>query len=101
MRLCGAGLVIDARSAVVVVACPACGTPSTRVHGRYQRRISDTAISGRPIGILLHVRRFACEAAACPRRTFAEQFDGLTTPHSRSSPPLRRVLTSLAVVLAG
>ena len=27
-------------------ACPACGKLSARVHSRYQRRLSDTAIAG-------------------------------------------------------
>ena len=71
------------------------------MHGHYQRNLADTPISGRPVGIRLSVRRFTCDATGCPRRTFAEQFDGLTLPHSRSSPPLRTALTSVAVVLAG
>ena len=101
MRPSGGDLLIGARSAAAVVACPDCGAPSARVHGRYQRNLADIAIGGRPVRILLNVRRFACETPACPRQTFAEQFDGLTVPHSRSSPPLRRALTSVAVVLAG
>jgi transposase len=101
VRLRDGALVIDAGSAVAVVACPDCGTSSARVHGRYQRNLSDMAIGGRPVRITLSVRRFACEAPGCPRRTFAEQFDGLTVPHSRLSPPLRRALTSVAVALAG
>jgi transposase IS204/IS1001/IS1096/IS1165 family protein len=28
-------------------ACPGCGTLSRRVHSRYRRRLSDTAITGR------------------------------------------------------
>ena len=38
---------------------------------------------------------------ACPRGTFAEQIPELTTPHARSSPPLRAALTAIAVALAG
>lgn len=71
------------------------------MHGRYQRTLADTAIAGRPVRIRLHVRRFVCDAPDCGRRTFAEQFDGLTVPHARCSPPLRHALTSIAVMLAG
>jgi hypothetical protein len=35
------------------------------------------------------------------RVTFVEQIGGLTTPHSRYSPPLRTALTAIAVALAG
>jgi len=37
----------------------------------------------------------------CPRITFAEQIDGLTTPHACYSPPLRTALIAVAVALAG
>jgi transposase len=53
------------------------------------------------VAINLTVRRFVCDTAACDRRTFAEQVPGLTTPHARFSPPLRRALTMIAVALAG
>jgi len=53
------------------------------------------------VSIRLTVRRFLCDAAACPRRTFAEQVPGLTTPHARYSPPMRAALTAIAVALAG
>lgn len=51
--------------------------------------------------IQLQIRRFVCGHAGCPRRTFAEQVAGLTSPHARYSPPLRAALTSVAVALAG
>lgn len=48
------------------VACPACGVHAQRVHSRYERRISDTAVAGRELLIHLSVRRFFCGNAACP-----------------------------------
>ena len=71
------------------------------MHGRYQRRLRDTALGGVPVVISLHVRRFVCGQGGCPRRTFAEQVAGLTAPHARYSPPLRAALTSIALGLAG
>jgi transposase len=96
-----AGLVVAARSAAAGGACPGCGVESVRVHGRYQRWLRDTAVGGVPVRIRLHVRRFVCRRAGCPRRTFAEQVAGLTTPHARLSPPLTAALTAIALGLAG
>jgi transposase len=92
-------VVFEARAASTSASCPGCGTPSGRVHGRYQRSVADLAIAGQPVVIRLEVRRFACRVGECRRVTFAEQVDGLTTPHARYSPPLRSALA--AVALAG
>jgi transposase len=94
-------IVIEARSGRDRVACPDCGTESARVHGRYHRRLADTALAGRQVVIRLQVRRLVCREAACPRATFVEQITGLTSPYSRYSPPLRTALTAIAVALAG
>ncbi len=51
--------------------------------------------------IVLWVRRFFCENAACPVMTFAEQVDGLTRRWSRVSEGLRRMLTAVGLALAG
>jgi transposase len=95
------GVVFEVRAAGATADCPGCGTSSARVHGRYQRSLTDLALGGQPVVIRLEVRRFACRVAGCPRVTFAEQVDGLTTPHARYSPPLRMALTAIAVALAG
>ena len=95
------GVVLEVRAAGATVSCPGCGTASSRVHGRYQRSLADLAVGGQPVVIRLQVRRFRCQAAGCARVTFAEQVDGLTSPHARYSPPLRAALTAIAVALAG
>jgi transposase len=60
----------DARSAV----CPTCQHAVDRVHSRYQRQPHDLPVSTLTVRVCLTVRRFFCLNAACPRRTFAEQF---------------------------
>lgn len=97
----GGRVVIEARSRQDQAACPGCGIESARVHGRYQRRLADTALAGRPVVIQLLVRRLLCREAGCARVTFVEQIPGLTSPHSRYSPPMRAALTALAIALAG
>lgn len=90
-----------ARAVTPKAACPDCGTVSDRVHGSYRRRLTDLAVAGRKAVINLLVRRFACSAAGCSRRTFVEQIDGLTERFARRTPALRRTLERVALALAG
>lgn len=75
--------------------------PSWRVHGRYLRRLADAPLGAALVVIELLVRRFKCLNSRCPAVTFAEQIEGLTSPHARYTPLLRAVLTSIALTLAG
>lgn len=94
-------LLVMARACAPEAACPKCGTLPGRVHSRYSRRLADVAIGGRPVEILLTVRRFFCPAPGCGRTTFAEQVEGLTARYARKTPLLARVLERIAVALAG
>ena len=94
-------LLVTARARADEAACPGCGTVSARVHSRYARTLADAAAGGRPVAIVLTVRRFFCTAPGCPRKTFAEQVDGLTTPYARKTPLLATMLERIAVALAG
>ncbi|MEV8548094.1 ISL3 family transposase [Streptomyces sp. NPDC051572] len=62
---------------------------------------ADGPVGDQAVRICLSVRRLYCETAGCPRRTFAEQVDGLTVRYGRRTPALRRVLEAVAVALAG
>ncbi|WP_311736748.1 transposase family protein [Streptomyces sp. TLI_185] len=90
-----------AHSAVPTARCARCGVVSWRVHGRYTRRLADAPVGGAPAVVELMVRRFKCLNPQCPVVTFAEQIEGLTSPHARYTPLLRTLLTSIAAVLAG
>jgi transposase len=94
-------LLVTARARAGEAACPGCGTVSRRVHSRYCRTLADAAVGGRPVAIALAVRRFFCTAPGCPRWTFAEQVDGLTTRYARRTPLLAAMLERIAVALAG
>jgi transposase len=95
------GVALAARSVTRTAACPGCGELSDRVHGGYRRRLADLAVAGRKVVIDLAVRRFLCRAAACARRTFVEQIDGLTERFARRTPALRLALERIALALAG
>jgi transposase len=81
--------------------CPACSKPSSRVHSRYRRTLTDAPVAGQLIRILLTVRRFFCDNPECRSKTFAEQVDGVTRRWSRVSEGARRMLTAIGLALAG
>ncbi|MDT0485375.1 ISL3 family transposase [Streptomyces doebereineriae] len=83
------------------VRCPECDMASWRVHGRYTRRLRDAPVGLAPVVIEFVVRRFKCRNSRCAAVTFAEQVEGLTRPHARYTLLLRRILSSIAMVLAG
>jgi transposase len=92
-------IAVSSRS--TVATCTRCGTDSDRVHSRYERTLADAAIAGQATSLRLRVRRFACQSADCPTRTFVEQIPGLTARYSRRTPLLRGMLEAIALALAG
>jgi transposase len=99
--LAGRTLRIRVRASGSQAACPACGTASRKVHSRYERRLSDLAVSGQEVMIELAARRFFCTAADCEKVTFAEQIPELTIRYGRRSPGLAAVLRAVALALGG
>jgi transposase len=97
----GGRLFIWARARADQGACPRCGRVSGRVHSSYGRRLADAPAGGHRVLIRLAVRRFFCGNPDCPKKTFAEQIDGLTSWRARRTPPLARALTAIALALAG
>jgi hypothetical protein len=67
-RIADTGDVVAAFASVAgaEASCPGCGSPSSRVHGRYQRLAADGADGSRPLLIALSVRRFRC-MSFCPQ----------------------------------
>jgi hypothetical protein len=92
---------IWAHSGTEGAPCRRCGQFSSRVHSRYRRRLADAPVGGHPVALWLGVRWFFCGNAVCKAVTFAEQFEGLTSPRSRRTPPLARMLTAIALAMAG
>jgi transposase len=99
--LAGRSLRIQASTRGRQAACPACGAVSGRVHSRYWRRLSDTAVAGQETMIVLRVRRLFCRNPACGKKTFAEQVPGLTTCYGRRSDGLTEALRAVALALGG
>lgn len=97
----GDAVVISASCTASSECCPACGSPSTRVHGGYSRTVADGATAGRPVLIILRMVRFCCVNPDCAKATFAVQADGLTSRYCRRSIPLTGMLTGFGLELAG
>ena len=97
----GDGIRITARTRTAALACPGCGAVSSQVHDRYRRGLADLDCGGRPVQVVLEVRRFRCGNPACEVATFAEQVPGLTGWYQRRTAPLRALLEKVALALAG
>jgi transposase len=95
------GVRIVASTRTAALACRGCGVVSARAHDRYRRRLQDLACGGRPVQVVLEVRRFICGNPACPVATFAEQVPGLTGWYQRRTAGLRALLETVALALAG
>ncbi|QPC95720.1 transposase family protein [Mesorhizobium sp. INR15] len=93
---------ITVRPLSIASACPGCGTRSVRIHSRYPRRLADLPIAGKPVLLVVMVRRFHCDAVLCGRRIFAERFDGdVLAPWARRTARLDDIVHHLGVVLGG
>ncbi len=97
----GEAVVIPASCRAASACCPRCGQESARGHGWYTRVVADGAAGGRPVLIVLRVRRFRCRQPSCPRVTFAGQAEGVTSRYRRRSVPLTQLLTGFGLELAG
>ena len=71
---------ITVRAASTTAQCPCCETISKRVQSRYTRTVRDLPASGRPVHLMVRVRRFFCQESTCVRKIFAERFPSLTLP---------------------
>ena len=95
------GVRITARTRTVPAECRLCGQASSSGHDRYPRWLRDLPCGGRPVEVLVSVRRLRCLNAACPAATFAEQVPGLAAWYQRRTPGLRAWLEAVALALAG
>jgi len=97
----GEAVMIAASCQAGSASCPRCGQASAQVHGGYGRTVADGAAGGRPVLIVLQVRRFRCRNPGCPAVTFAEQARGLSERYRRRSIPLLAMLAGFGLELAG
>src|SRR5258708_2156962 len=92
---------ITVRAASPTAPCPCCGTLSKRIQSRYTRTVRDLPASGRPVHLVLHVRRFFCQESTCIRKIFAERFPSLTLPRVKFPLRLQEALREMGFQLDG
>jgi transposase len=81
--------------------CPCCAVPSSTMHSRAQRRLTDLPWGTCPVRLQLTVRTFVCRHLRCPRRLFTERGPELVASYARK--PWRLITTRQAsgVALGG
>lgn len=94
-------LVVAAHAGRPYAVCPLCGRRSRRVHSRYTRTVADLPWQGVAVRLRLHVRRFFCDAPACPRRIFAERLPATAAYYARQTVRLDATLDLIASALGG
>src|SRR5687768_6630072 len=94
-------IVLTVRPAAEAARCPACGGLSGRVHSWYTRRVADLPWQGVLARLRLRVRRFFCDARACPRRVFAERLPAVVAPYARRTVRLDDWLRRVGFALGG
>lgn len=92
---------VDVIGSVRGAACPRCSRRSSRVHGRYRRRLDDRPSFGQRVTLSLEVRRFKCVNPNCVQHTFSEQLDSLVARSQRRTQRLNESLRSLGYALGG
>jgi transposase len=92
---------LTVRAASPTAPCPCCGIISKRIQSRYTRTLRDLPASGRPVHLVLHVRRFFCQESTCDRKIFAERFPSLTLPRVKFTLRLQEALREMGFELGG
>jgi transposase len=95
------GLLVHVSSTRRRAKCPLCSKLSRHVHSRYSRSPADLPCVGRPIRLMLSVRRFLCTVRSCPRKVFAERLPELLEPSSRLTTRLRTALQQVGFSCGG
>src|SRR6266487_1651849 len=94
-------VMVTVRATSPTASCPCCGTISKRVQSRYTRTLRDLPASGRPVALIVDVRRFFCQKRTCVRKIFAERFPSLTLPRVKFTLRLQEALRQMGFALGG
>lgn len=94
-------LVLHVTATSPSAVCPQCGQPATRLHSRYRRVVKDLPCTGQAVRLILHVRKFFCDAADCVRKVFAERLPHLVAPWAQMTTRLSEALQSIGLATCG
>ena len=94
-------ITLTLRTTSPTAACPSCGTASSRIQSRYTRTLRDLPSVGRPIRLIMHVRRFFCKKSTCAQKIFVERLPNLCRPHAQRTKRLQEALCRLGLAAGG
>jgi hypothetical protein len=94
-------LVLMAEPTRAAVPCPRCGQLSRRRHSQYERRPLDLPWRGRTVRLRVHTQRWFCATPSCPRKIFAERFDGALAAYARRTSGTTELLVTFALQAGG
>ena len=94
-------ITLTLRTRSLTASCPSCGTASSRIQSRYTRTLRDLPCVGRPIRLIMHVRRFFCKKSTCAQKIFVERLPELCRPHAQRTKRLQEALCRLGLAAGG
>ena len=94
-------ITLTLRTTSPMARCPSCGTQSSHIQSRYTRTLRDLPSIGRPIRLILHVRRFFCKKSTCAQKIFAERLPELCRPYAQRTNRLQEALSQLGLRVGG
>jgi transposase len=90
-------ITLTLRTTSPTAPCPSCGTASSRIQSRYTRTLRDLPTVGRPLRLIMHVRRFFCQKDTCTQKNFVERLPTLCHPHAQRTKRLQEALRQLGL----
>src|SRR6266516_4812522 len=90
-------ITLTLRTTSPTASCPWCGTQSSQIQSRYTRTLRDLPSGGRPIRLIMHVRRFFCKKRTCTQKIFVERLPALCHPHAQRTKQLQEALCRLGL----
>jgi hypothetical protein len=94
-------ITLTLRTTSLTASCPSCGTQSSQIQSRYKRTLRDLPSGGRPIRLIVHVRRFFCKKRTCAQKVFVERLPALCHPHAQRTKQLQETLCRLGLRVGG
>jgi transposase len=82
-------------------ACPLCKRVSIRIRSYYTRLVADVPCGGRQVQLILHVRKFRCEMADCPRHVFTERLAPFLEPWARVTTRFNKTIEAIGQATCG
>ncbi len=101
IRVIENGLVIEVAATTPTSCCPLCSQPSSSIHCHYRRTLRDAPCAGRPVQLLLTMRKFSCRNPYCERKVFAERLPAFVEPWARMTIRYCQQLTSIGLATCG